>query len=204
MTSSHTCAIESPTEKNGRDYCWEYWLQAHGKLLFDLVLHLWQIDISGFIWLHVTHVASTGIIAQGTDGLSWGDLNDNILQGISLEDFISLHLSAWQWSPLVLHWLQSWFPQATITPLSVDDWYEWGHGIKGGVCTSWSMWHPMETTDAWCLWDPPPAAGSTALDELYTSQHKHTQFNYIFLCLCGWHYHRDSCRFPPFLAHYYA
>jgi hypothetical protein len=47
------------------------------RLLFDLVLCLRTLDMSGSLRLHVIHVAGTRMISQGTDGLSRGDLTED-------------------------------------------------------------------------------------------------------------------------------
>lgn len=155
---------------------------TNSKLLFDLVLRLRQIEMDGLMRLHIVHVAGTRMIAQGTDGLSRGDLTEGVLQGTPMASFIPLHLSALQRSPSLLSWIQSWCPVSDITPLEPCDWYDRGHGICDGFYTECGLWHPIEVTDQWFLWTPPPAAGAAALDELGTSRHKRPHLNHIFIC----------------------
>jgi hypothetical protein len=44
--------------------------------------------------LHVIHCAGTRMIAQGMDGLSWGDLLKGVMKGDDFLSFIPLHQSA--------------------------------------------------------------------------------------------------------------
>jgi hypothetical protein len=86
------------------------------KLLFNLVLRLHRLDMGGLLWMHITHVAGTRMVAQGTDGLSCRDLTEGIMQGTSIESFIPLHLGALDLSPELLPWVHSWCPVPSITP----------------------------------------------------------------------------------------
>jgi hypothetical protein len=74
------------------------------------------------------------MIAKGTDGIFRGSLCDGVMAGSCMQSFIPLHLSALQRAPeALLSWLQSWIPQANITPLTLEQWFEKGHGIQGGA-----------------------------------------------------------------------
>lgn len=117
------------------------------KLLFDLVLRLHRLDMGGLLWMHITHVAGTRMVAQGTDGLSCRDLTEGIMQGTSIESFIPLHLGVLDRSPELLPWIQSWCPVPSITPLLPEDWFKRGHGIQGGHKSSAGIWHPHETNE---------------------------------------------------------
>ncbi|KAL7572454.1 hypothetical protein ACA910_006630 [Epithemia clementina (nom. ined.)] len=66
---------------------------SRSKLLFELVLHLQKLEMNGSIFLHVVWIAGTRMIAQGTDGLSHGDLVDGVLAGDAMLEFVPLHLS---------------------------------------------------------------------------------------------------------------
>jgi hypothetical protein len=52
--------------------------------LFNLVLQLRTMDMRGSFWLHVIHVAGSGMIQQGTDGLSWGDYSSGVVEAWGL------------------------------------------------------------------------------------------------------------------------
>ncbi len=152
------------------------------KLLFDLVLRLRQIEMTGTLRLHVIHVAGTRMIQQGTDGLSRGDTTEGVMQGSPMLSFIPLHLNSIQRSASVLSWVQTWCPVEDISPLSPEDWYEQGHGIQGGVRASCGLWHASKLPALWYLWSPAPAAAPSAIEELQVSRHKWTGLNHIFIC----------------------
>ncbi len=155
---------------------------SSSKLLFNLVLRLRLLEMSGSLHLHVTHVAGSRMVQQGTDGLSRGDYIEGVMAGASMLSYIPLHLSAIDRHPLLLSWLQSWLPSSGICPLAPEQWYERGHGIFGGSYNTDGMWYPTETSASWLLWTPPPAAAAFALDELGLSRHKRTHLNHIFVC----------------------
>lgn len=64
------------------------------KQLFDLVLRLQKLEMTGHFLLNVIHVAGTHMISKGTDGLSRGDLFEGVLAGADMLSFVPLHLSA--------------------------------------------------------------------------------------------------------------
>jgi len=150
-------------------------------LLFDLVLRLRCLDMSGGLRLHVIHVAGTRMVAQGTDGLSRGDVTDGIMAGQPMCQFIPLHLPPTYRSPDLLNWIRYWCPDPTIRTLSPADWYEKGHGVQGGHRSPTGMWFPVECSDRWYLWDIAPAAAPFALEEALTSRLKRPHLNHIFL-----------------------
>jgi len=79
------------------------------KLLHELILRLKKAEIQhGFI-LHMVHVAWTRMIEQGTEnGLSQGSFLEGVLAGKDMLSFVNLSLSAIQWFPKVLDYIQSW------------------------------------------------------------------------------------------------
>jgi hypothetical protein len=151
------------------------------KLLFELVLRLQQFDMTGLLRLHITHVSGTRMIAQGTDGLSRGDMMDGVMRGVPFSSFTPLHLTAHDRSQNLLPCVQSWCPDSTILPLRPEEWFEKGHGIQGGSHMHGS-WHPEEVATTGFLWSPAPGAVSSAIDELQTYHHKRPHHNHLFLC----------------------
>jgi hypothetical protein len=102
---------------------------SNSKLLFDLILRLRQIEMSGTMRLHVVHVSGSRMIQQGTDGLSRGDVTEGVMQHIPMLSYIPLHLHCIQRSPQLLSWVQSWCPDPNTSPLTpsrlvrVGAWY---------------------------------------------------------------------------------
>jgi hypothetical protein len=106
------------------------------KLLFQLILRLRVLEMSGQIRLHVIHVASSRMIAQGTDGLSRGDYTCGVMTGIPMLSYIPLHLSAMERRPQLLSWVQSWAPLPDLLPLAPVEWFWEGHGLISNTSSS--------------------------------------------------------------------
>jgi hypothetical protein len=159
---------------------------SDSRALFELVVRLRRLDMVGGLRLHVVHIAGTRMIASGVDGLSRGNLTEGLLlqpTPTSFCSFVPLHLSAIQRSPALLHWLRSWVPFRSISPLSPEDWFTQGHGLTGqGRSLPGGGWEPELSPHRWYLWDPPPAAAGAAVEELSASRHKRPHLNHVFLC----------------------
>ena len=64
------------------------------KKLLDLVIRFYALQAQYGILIHVVHVSGKRMIAQGTDGLSRGQLGEGVMEGLDMLDFVPLHLSA--------------------------------------------------------------------------------------------------------------
>lgn len=103
------------------------------RLLFDLILHLSVLDMKAALMLHIVHIAGTRMIMQGVDALYRGDQAEGVMAGKDMPQYIPLHLTALERSPAVVQWVESWVPQVKdLVLLSVEDWFERGHGRLGG------------------------------------------------------------------------
>jgi hypothetical protein len=155
------------------------------KHLFDLVLRLEQLEFDNSLKIHVIHVSGKRMIAQGTDGLSRGDLSEGVLQGFNFLDFVPLHKSALDHCAGIIPWCLSWLPSScTLVPLLPLDWYSKGHGISGGDRNPDGICVPTraEPQSHVFLWHPPPAAADVAIEQLGIARHKRPEFTHIFLC----------------------
>jgi len=151
------------------------------RRLFKLVLRLRQLEMHGGLLLQVMHIAGTRMMAQGTDGLSRGDVCESVMAGQAMLHYIPLHLSALDRQPRLLPWIQEWSGCPSLSPLTPEEWYDKGHGHCGGQYTARGLWMPEEITQNWLLWVPPPSAASAALEELLISRHKRTHLNHIMV-----------------------
>jgi hypothetical protein len=70
------------------------------------------------LFLHVIHVSGSRMCAQGTDGLSWGQLDEGIMHHGTLHQ-VPLHLSALMQEPPLQSWVLSWFSDCPcfLTPM---------------------------------------------------------------------------------------
>ncbi len=155
---------------------------SDNKLLFELILRLRTLDMNGHLKLHVIHIAGTRMVSQGTDGLSRGDYTTGVMAGDSMSSFIPLHLSAFERSPSLLAWVQTWVPSPAIAPLTPVEWFSTGHGISGGNHDTDGAWIPCLASTTWFLWAPAPGAAEAAVDQLAISRHKRPHLNHVFLC----------------------
>jgi hypothetical protein len=95
------------------------------------------------------------MITSGLDGLSHGNYDAGILQGIDVHQFLPMNVLAWDVAENVLEgWCKSWMDKDYNPPLMPEGWFEQEH--QPGV-------H---------VWAPPLAAALIALKELSRSWHK--------------------------------
>jgi hypothetical protein len=153
--------------------------------LFSLVLRLCMLEMHHSLRLHVVHISGKRMIAQGTDGLSIGDLDAGVMRGDSMLAFVPLHLGALDRSPTVLDWVQEWSPNLLLPPLSPTEWFTLGHGITSYTVNGDGVTIPDSAISPHLVlvWSPPPAAAEAALDELSLARHKRPHLKHLFLCL---------------------
>jgi hypothetical protein len=63
--------------------------------------------MQGELFFHIIWVSGKRMIAQGTDRPSRGDLSSRVMQGRPMLDFVPLHLSAFDRSPHLRTWMES-------------------------------------------------------------------------------------------------
>ena len=147
------------------------------KDLDELVFRLWRMQMHGDFTLHVYHVAGTRMIECGVDGLSRGDKAEGITQGRSILEYIPIHLSPIERSPMVLDWVKSWWDDelGSLKLMSPEDWFT--QVMKRGNF----------------LWNVAPAAGEAAVEQLSTHIHGRPDTTHIFLIprLCTSHYRKQ-------------
>ena len=152
-------------------------------LLYELVTRLFQLSMKFLCSVNIIHVAGTRMIAQGTDGLSRGDLLEGVLNGRSMLSFIPLHLSAIEREPALKPWIESWAGSGRkdkIEFLSPDDWFLRGHDINGYTVNCEDRVLPTYSKGIF-VWYPPPAAARQALEELRQARHKRQASTHIFI-----------------------
>ena len=153
---------------------------SSSKKLLDLVIKFYTLQARYGIQIHVIHVSGKRMIAQGTDGLSRGQLDEGVMSGTDMLEFVPLHLTALQRSPTLKNWITSWAGSALET-LTSSGWFERGHDITGGAVGHDSFWRPTITSGIY-LWAPPPAAADVALEQLRIARIKRQASTHIFVC----------------------
>ena len=127
----------------------------------------------------VSHVSGKRMIAQGTDGVSRGNLAEGVMAGKPMADFLPFHLTALERSPGLLPWVKSWLGESceVLTP---EGWYERGHDFDGGRVNTDGVWMPSLRAGTF-VWAPPPAAADAAVEELRKARHKRQQSMHVVL-----------------------
>ena len=70
--------------------------------LNDLVFRLRELEMKGCLFINLIWVAGTRMIDQGIDGLSRADLENGVMTGKSMLDFILIHSTALERSTRML------------------------------------------------------------------------------------------------------
>jgi len=123
---------------------------SENKDLFEMMLELRTFCLEHGAILHLVHCAGTRMIAQGTDGLSRGELHMENLLNRELQ-VVPLHLGAFDRSPGVLDWIKDWTNGVGL-PIQAAEPVDWPYKAHFATAT-------------W-VWAPPPAAALYALEEL--------------------------------------
>jgi hypothetical protein len=141
---------------------------SSSEKLFELVLRLRKIEMEGDLFIHLIHVSGTRMIWSGVDGLSRGDHNAGVMAGEPMMSFVPLAQNAAERSASLLPWVRSW-----AAPNKEE-----AKQVKALSPTEWCQPHPSGGT---CVWMPPPAAASTAVEWLGQSTHKRPDSVHIVL-----------------------
>jgi hypothetical protein len=116
---------------------------SKSQKLFELVLRLKIFEVKADLIIHVVHVAGKCMIAQGTDGLSRGDKFTGVMQRVSMEEFVPLHLSALDRSNELCPWLAAVAKGLEPVFLEPEDWFTKGQGLGTFI------WHPRNSAVLW-------------------------------------------------------
>ncbi|KAL7565279.1 hypothetical protein ACA910_014571 [Epithemia clementina (nom. ined.)] len=119
----------------------------------------------GELFIHVIWVAGMRMIAQGTDGLSRGDLMGGVLSGMDMLNFVPLNKSVEERQPgFAQFWMASMedtFPSHHLDP---SGWFD--NAYKPGNY----------------MWTPPPAAALEAVEQLCEAKQIRPKGAHIFAC----------------------
>ena len=152
---------------------------SSSRLLFELVLKLRNLEMNEACKIHLSHVSGKRMIAQGSDGLSRGNLAEGVMRGAAMKGFIPINETAFDRSPSLRKWLDEW-TQSECTFLDPEGWFTTGQEV---VEDSWEVnsegqkW-PVTNPGSF-VWSPPPVAGGIALEELRRSRHKSDRSTHV-------------------------
>jgi hypothetical protein len=153
---------------------------SSSRKLFELVLRVRLLEMRHHCRIIVSHVSGERMRAQGTDGVSRGQMKEGVTAGLDMMSFIPFHESALKRSPTVRDWIASWLGTGAEF-LSPEDWYERGHDVSGGSYDSKGFWRSTFKPGKF-VWSPPPAAANVALEELRKARIKRQHSIHVFVC----------------------
>jgi hypothetical protein len=153
---------------------------SSSEKLYELALEVRCIEMRNNAKMMISHIAGDRMRAQGTDGVSRGQMKEGVSAGCSMLSFIPLHLNAIERSPAVEPWLKSWLGKDAEV-LSPEDWFERGHDLLGGKYDAKGFWRHA-TKKGTFIWNPPPAAASVAIEELRKARIKRQDSMHVFVC----------------------
>jgi hypothetical protein len=81
---------------------------SSSEKLFKLALEVRRLEIHEGAHIIMSHVFGKHMKAQGTDGVSRGQLKEGVSSGNGMLAYIPFHLTLIQRSPAVKTWLRSW------------------------------------------------------------------------------------------------
>ena len=148
--------------------------------LHALVVRFRSLELKCGCRFIISHVAGKRMIAQGTDGISRGAMNEGVMAGHDMLAYVPLHLSAVERQPN----LRAWFDDidSGFEWLTPNDWYQRGHDIQAWSEPSGSCILPIpKFVKGRFVWTPPPAAAEAALEELRKARIKRQESLHIVL-----------------------
>jgi hypothetical protein len=134
------------------------------KLFNFLVLKVRLLEMKHGCSIIVSHLSGERMKAQGTDGVSRGQMKEGVSAGMSMMSFIPFHLTASARSHAVKDWISSWLGAQTEF-LEPKDWFGRGHGVLSSEMDGKGFWR-FGFKSGHLVWMPPPAAADVALAEL--------------------------------------
>ena len=124
------------------------------------------------------------MIAQGTDGISGGDMEEGAMKGQDMLSFVPLHLTALERQPKLKDVIKDNLPAGKghdqILFLDYEDWFSRGHDIVGGEKNGDNVWIPRYQSGTY-IWTPPPAGGLIAVEQLRRARLKRENSTHIVI-----------------------
>jgi hypothetical protein len=141
---------------------------ARSEPLFEAALRLRKLEMEHGLFIHLVWVSGKRMIAQGTNGLSRGDLTTGVMKGDHMLDYVPLHLSVVERSLEQADWLLSVClplgPGERWTRLTESEWFDAPFWDDGNF-----------------LWTPPPCAVDVAVSLAAEAHHIRPWNTHVFL-----------------------
>ena len=118
------------------------------------------------------------------------------MSGQDILSFVPLHQTAFERAPGLDKWLKSWVPSTEVDFLTVNDWFELGHRVKGDNVNRKQVWVPSYRKNC-KIWSPVPATGFVAMEELTRARHMDPYQSHIVviprLMTYNWRKRKSKC-----------
>jgi hypothetical protein len=139
---------------------------SNNSKLHQLIFGLRKMEMEGDLIIHFVWIAGKRMIAQGTDGLSRGELSSGVMSGKDFLPYLPLNETAFDRDPKLKSRIQGW--------LVTDDWKvattaDWFHGVF------------QDPNGAW-IWAPPPALAKVAVEQMCEAKHIFPNSKHVFVC----------------------
>jgi hypothetical protein len=173
------CKFFLSTNNSTAEGCF-YQGNSKSQRLHELVLDLRRLEMGYGMTIHVVHISGKRMIMQGTDGCLRGSLLEGVMAGANMLTFVNLACSGIERHLPLLNWVRSWMERPDLEPLTLEGWFEEGHGITGGIPDRRNVWIPTHCgKDQMFLWAPAPAVAGAAMEELLKSRHKRSDIFHV-------------------------
>ena len=139
---------------------------SKSRLLHNLCARIRKAEMAFSLHVHVIWIAGTRMIAQGTDGLSRGDLTSGVMAGDEFLSHIPLDQGALERSPALEKWLKLALPNQWTWLETGADWYKL----------------PFDDPTGRYVWAPPPCLADVALEQLCEVKLIHPLTSHVFVC----------------------
>ena len=154
---------------------------SKSEKLFDLVLRVKKMEMHNQAKVHIIHVSGERMKVQGSDGLSRGNLNVGVMAGKKMLDFVPIHLTAFERTPLLKPWLES-FMDTSVEWLETKDWFTRAHDIIEDKFELNSDGFSLPCVKSGTfVWTPSPCSAEAAVEELRKARHKRQKSKHVFI-----------------------
>ena len=156
-TNLNGVTIHLFTDNSTAEYVFYKEGSSKSKLLHEMVTSLREIELNHGCKISIVHVSGERMKAQGSDGLSRGNMLEGVMQSKDILSFIPLHLSALkrEGGSRLLTWIKSWgdFPEEKLRVLSEHEWFTRGQDIVGFTTADSLIQEPVYKSRSF-LWAP--------------------------------------------------
>jgi hypothetical protein len=124
------------------------------------------MEMEGELIIHFVWIAGKRMIAQGTDGLSRGELSSGGMMGEDFLKYLPLNETAFEREPWLKSRIQGWVGTKDWKVATASDWF---HGVF------------QDTNGAW-IWAPPPVLAKIAVEQMCKAKHIFPNSKHVFVC----------------------